>query len=425
MREIGRPVHVRVISRPPRRHRKASRLPLWSLVIVVGVLIGSFAASASGMDISRLLDRTSTRFETANLTPERQSQPVPQPDTSPLILPGSTVADAPPANPIVRAPDAEASSPSSSNALPQFTRLEGLRHEYQGWNNCAPSSVGMVLSYYGRTEAQKDVAPFLKSDPDDKNVSPEEFTAYVESIGFQAHVGVGGDLDLLKQLLFAGFPVIVEFWFEPEPDDGMGHYRVLFGYDEQSATFQAHDSYLGPNVTVPYSNLDAEWQVFNRLYVVIYPPESQAAVEAVLTEDYRGRQMWEQALRVAQQELSQDESDAFAWFNLGTSALNLGDTQLAAQAFDWARHLGLPWRMLWYQFGPFEAYWTQGRYQDVIALAESHLAESSAEEWYYWRGRAREMTGDLAGARSDFTLAIELNANFLAAKKALEKSQAA
>ena len=425
MREIGRPVRVRVIPRPRRRRGETSRLPLWSLVIVVGVLIGSFAASASGMDISRLLDQTSTQLETANFTQERQSQPVPQPATSPLILPGSVQADAPPAKPSVLAPETEANSSSNSSALPQFTRLQGLRHEYQGWNNCAPSSVGMVLSYYGRTEAQKDVAPFLKSDPDDKNVSPEEFTAYVESIGFQAHVGVGGDLELLKRLLVAGFPVIVEFWFEPEPDDGMGHYRVLFGYDEQSATFQAHDSYLGPNVTVSYTDLDAEWQVFNRLYVVIYPPESQAAVESVLTESHKGKQMWEHALRIAQQELSQDENDAFAWFNLGTSALNLGDTQLAAEAFDWARRIGLPWRMLWYQFGPFEAYWTQGRYQDVIALAESHLAESSAEEWYYWRGRAREMTGDLAGARSDFTLAIELNANFLAARVALERSQAA
>ncbi len=425
MREIGRPVRVRVISRPPRRRRKTSRLPLWSFVVVVGVLIGSFAASASGIGIPRFLDRSSTQIATASLPLERQSQSVTQPASSPQILPGSVQADFSPAKPVVPAPEGESTSPPSSGVLPLSTRLQGLRHEYQGWNNCAPSSVGMVLSYYGRTEAQKEVAPFLKSDPEDKNVSPDEIAAYVESIGFQAHVGVGGDLDLLKRLLVAGFPVIVEFWFEPEPDDGMGHYRVLFGYDEQSATFQAHDSYVGPNVTVPYAALDAEWQVFNRLYVVIYPPESQAAVEAVLTDSHRGKEMWEHALRVAQRELSQDENDAFAWFNLGTSALNLGDTQLAVQAFDWARHLGLPWRMLWYQFGPFEAYWTQERYQDVIALAEFHLAESSAEEWYYWRGRAREMTGDLAGARSDFTLAIELNANFLAAREALEKSQAA
>jgi len=394
------------------------------MLAVLGVLIGSFAASASGAWFSNVFERNTARFEIANSQSEQQRQPVPQPIAPSLVSSGNDQAGTPPTRPIVQAPDPETVSPLASTLLPQFTLLQGVRHEYQGWNNCAPSSLGMVLSYYGRTEAQAEVAPFLKSNPNDKNVSPHEFTAYAASIGFQAHVGVGGDLDLLKRLLVAGFPVIVEFWFEPEPNDGMGHYRVLFGYDDRSETFQAHDSYQGPNVTVSYADLDTEWQVFNRSYVVIYPAESQVAVESVLTESNRGRQMWEQALRSAQQELSQDGNDAFAWFNLGTSALGLGDTRLAVQAFDWARHLGLPWRMLWYQFGPFEAYWAQGRYEDVIALAEAHLEASSAEEWYYWRGRAREMTGDLAGARSDYAAAIALNANYAAAREALEESTA-
>ena len=425
MWEAGRPVRVRVIPRPPRRRRRPSRFPLLAMLVVVGVLIGSFAASASGAWFSNLLEENTVQFAIAPSQIDQQREPVPPSVESPLVASVSDQAGTPPTRPIVLAPEPETVAPSASALLPQFTLLQGLRHEYQWWNNCAPSSLGMVLSYFGRTESQEEVAPFLKSDPNDKNVSPDEFTAYAKSIGFQTHVGVGGDLDLLKQLLTAGFPVIVEFWFEPEPNDGMGHYRVLFGYDDQSETFQAHDSYLGPSVTVSYTDLDSRWQVFNRSYVVIYPSESQAAVESVLTESNRGRQMWERALRIAQQELSQDGNDAFAWFNLGTSALKLGDTRLAAQAFDWAQHLGLPWRMLWYQFGPFEAYWAQGRYHDVIALAESHLGDSSSEEWYYWRGRAREMTGDLAGARSDFIAAIELNGNFLAAREALEKSQAA
>ena len=425
MQEPGRPVRIRVIPRPPRRRRKPSRLPLAALLIVLGVLIGSFAASASGGWFSTSFERDTPQFQTTGLQSGQQRQPAPQPAEPPLVSSSSNRTDAAPTKPIAVATEPETPSPLASAPLPSFTLLQGVRHEYQGWNNCAPSSLGMVLSFYGRTEAQADVVPFLKSDPNDKNVSPSEFTAYVENIGFQAHVGVGGDLNLLKRLLSAGFPVIVEFWFEPEPNDGMGHYRVLYGYDDQSKEFHAHDSYVGPSVTVSYTELDSEWQVFNRTYVVIYPSESQAAVETVLTESNRGRQMWERALHAAQQELSQDENNAFAWFNLGTSALQLGDTGLAAQAFDWARHLGLPWRMLWYQFGPFEAYWVQGRYDDVIALANSHLGEASSEEWHYWRGRAREMTGDLAGARSDFIAAIELNANFLAAREALDKSQAA
>ena len=105
--------------------------------------------------------------------------------------------------------------------------------------------------------------------------------------------------------------------------------------------------------------------------------------------------------------------------------LKLGDTFQAAQAFDWARQLGLPWRMFWYQFGPFEAYMAQGRYHDVIALAEAGMEDASIEEWYYWRGRALEMTGNSEGARSDFLSAIELNANYVAAKEALRNSREA
>ena len=45
----------------------------------------------------------------------------------------------------------------------------------------------------------------------------------------------------------------------------------------------------------------------------------------------------------------------------------------AAAAFDQARQIGLPWRMLWYQFGPFEAYYETGRYDEVIALADATL----------------------------------------------------
>ena len=426
MRETGGPVRVRMIPRPHRRRRKkASRMPLWAMLGVLAVLVSSFAVSASNGWFSSLFERSTAQFAAAGVQVAQQPQPLLQPPQPLLESMRSDQSGVLPTRPVVNAPEPEAVSPAASNTLPQFTLLQGVRHEFQGWNNCAPSSLGMVLSYYGRTEAQNEVAPFLKSDPADKNVSPDEFAAYAESIGFQAHVGVGGDLDLLKRLLVAGFPVIVEFWFEPEPDDGMGHYRVLVGYDDRSQTFRAHDSYVGPNVSVAYTVLDSEWQVFNRSYVVIYPAESQAAVEEVLTERNRGRQMWEQAMRIARQELSQYENNAFAWFNLGTSALRLGDAQTAAEAFDWARHSGLPWRMLWYQFGPFEAYWAQGRYQDVIALADAHLQQSSAEEWFYWRGRAREMTGDLTGARSDYAAAIALNSNYAAAKEALEKSTAA
>ena len=418
MREPDRPVRVTVIPRP-RRRTPPSRLTVWALLAVLSVFIGAFALAATGALFTAEVEPDTA----ADAEPPRAvvSPPAPQ-----------SVSSAPATQAAAPSPTADAPTPQPTAVptpapapLPQSAFLTGFRHEYQGWNNCAPTTMGMVLSYFARPEAQDEIAPFLKPDPNDKNVSPPELAAYAQSIGFQAHVGVAGDLTLLKRLLAAGFPVIVEFWFEPEPDDGMGHYRVLVGYDEQAGAFHAHDSYVGPNLTVAYAELDAVWRVFNRAYVVVYPPEEQAAADKILNTTHSGTPMWERALRIAQQELAQDREDAFAWFNFGTSALNLGNTNQAAAAFDQARQLGLPWRMLWYQFGPFEAYWAEGRYHDVIALAEVNLQAVAVEEWHYWRGRAREALGDVAGARSDYRAAVALNANFTAAKEALAESNAA
>jgi hypothetical protein len=54
---------------------------------------------------------------------------------------------------------------------------------------------------------------------------------------------------------------------------------------------------------------------------------------------------------------------------LGASLHHLGQEADAANAFDRARKIGLPWRMLWYQFDMFETYLSTGRYQDVLDLA--------------------------------------------------------
>jgi tetratricopeptide (TPR) repeat protein len=110
----------------------------------------------------------------------------------------------------------------------------------------------------------------------------------------------------------------------------------------------------------------------------------------------------------------------FSWFNVGTSQTSLGRHAEAAAAYDKARQLGLPYRMLWYQFGPYESYFAVGRYEDVIALADATLATArNLEESYYWRGRARLAQGDPAGARSDFQAALRFHEGWPPAAAAL------
>lgn len=112
----------------------------------------------------------------------------------------------------------------------------------------------------------------------------------------------------------------------------------------------------------------------------------------------------------------------FAWFNRGTNLNYLHDYQTAATAYDAAfanyptiPEAQRPWRMLWYQTGPYFAYYYTGRYQDVVDLATATLNvvnESVLEESFYWRGMAKLALGETDAAIADFRKAVEAHPGF-------------
>ena len=222
------------------------------------------------------------------------------------------------------------------------------------------------------------------------------------------------------------------FWLEDEPNNGMGHYRLLTGYDDTRAEWIAYDSYeqhglRNPDangayrgIAIPYTEFDQLWQVFNRTYIVVYPANQAVIAEGILGNEVDAGSMWSRGLVAAQNEITAQPNDAFAWFNLGSDLVALGRFGEAAQAYDQARRLGLPWRMLWYQFGPFEAYQMSGRHEEVIALAEATLATTeSVEELFYWRGQGLAALGDLTTAREAWQKALALNPHYTNAAAAL------
>lgn len=331
--------------------------------------------------------------------------------------PSATVAG-PPSMPPTLGPTAptSASPTPSPPPRPQSAELGSVRHAYQTWNNCGPATVSMALSAIGLDEGQARAAVRLKPNPDDKNVSPDELARYAQERGAVTALRVGGRIEVLEALVAAGIPTIVETWFEPDPGDEMGHYRLLMGYDAAARTLRMADSYEGPNIVESYDAFDRDWRVFNRTYLALLP--ASRAAEVVLAGP-EGAAMWFDAAATAAEEIER-APDAFGWFNLGTSLQATGDAGGAANAFDRARAIGLPWRMLWYQFGPFEAYGAAGRWSDVEALATANLANApDLEESVYWLGRAQEATGDVDGARSSWRRAIELNPLYEAPARAL------
>ncbi len=319
-------------------------------------------------------------------------------------------------------------SPAPTEIIPlkpiqPSVELTGVTHEAQRFNNCGPTTLRMYLSYFGYTkDSQVQIANVLKPNKDDRNVSPDELSGYAESKGFHALVRVNGNLEQLKQILSNDLPVMIEEGYDPPraKQGWMGHYLLLTGYDDTGII--AQDSYNGPDQRVAWHDVDDHWRNFNRTYLLFYTDAQEAMVRAIVGAEMDDDTMYAQAAQRAQEEWNANPQDAFAAFNLGSSLVGLGEYEAAANAFDRARRLQLPWRMMWYQFGPYEAYYRVGRYEEVIALADATLKPTGdLEESYYYKGLAFQKLGRSEQARAAFEEALRYNANYRAARQALKE----
>jgi tetratricopeptide (TPR) repeat protein len=321
-------------------------------------------------------------------------------------------------------------SPTATPTIPSLALLEGMEVIAQQFNNCGPANLTMVLNYHQQVLNQTDVGNSLKPNYEDRNVSPDEMVAFVErTTALKADFYSGGDIELLKRLLANGFPVIIEKGFLPSESLGwMGHYLTLFGYDDSEQVFLAMDSYLGPwdssGRPESYQSILALWEHFNDTFIVVYKPEDAAKLSILLGDNYASpNAMWLSSAVKSQERTEQEPNNAFAWFNLGTNLTELGEItgqaefyENAALAYDRAREIGLPWRMLWYQFKPYRAYLEVGRIDEVLALT---LSAQSIEETHLYRGHALRAGGDIRGAEYSYRRALQMNPNFSAAETAL------
>ena len=265
-------------------------------------------------------------------------------------------------------------------ALPASIYLAGVVPEPQLWNNCGPATLSMNLSFYDWDKTQVDTAAILKPNDRDKNVMPYEMEYYVNSFtSLQALYRMGGDLATLKNLVANGFPVLVEKGFEPvnlKKEGWMGHFNLVIGYDDakgvlitQDSYLLTHDDYTGsqPGYEVTYEDMVNNWRAFNYVFLVVYPPDKQNdvlnALGPLADDASADRAAYDRAMAETSS-LSDVRDLFFAWYNAGTSLVNLEDYTGAAEAFDMAFSIypdipdaARPWRMLCYQTGPYFAYY--------------------------------------------------------------------
>lgn len=316
--------------------------------------------------------------------------------------------------------------------LPEQISLPAPTYERQDWNSCGPAALAMILHFYGWEGSQEDINALIKPLRADRNVNIDELTSYVnqQTTGLRAEYRVGGDISLLRRLLASGFPVIIEetfylpegYWFND--DRWSGHYQVVTGYDNRSETFITQDSFVGPNRMMTYAELNKNWQAFNRAYIIVYPIEKEEEVKAVLKEDWDVDINRQHALETAYAETKSTPNNTYAWFNLGSNLVYFERYPEAARAYDTARKLELPQRMMRYQFGPFLAYFHSGRTEDLIAVADYALKVTpNSEEALLWKGWASFRLGQTSEALSLFQKALEARPGYKDALYALNYLQ--
>ncbi len=385
------------------------------------------------VDIAALIAAEAVTIEPDNLLPLT---------TPELVQSVQPTAVAPSANESAEPTLVPASTPTTAPTptfapLPSQHLLAGMGTIKQTFNNCGPANLTQTLNFLGNDITQVEVADYLKPNPEDRNVSPWQIADYVneQTPGYNAIARSGGTLEMVKRFVSAGYPVVIEKGYEL-PDSGWwGHYLTVYGYDDAKQELYTQDSYLGPfdgsGRAASYDEVERYWQQFNYTFYVVYKPEQEQEVAAILGPDmFDDFAMWQNAAARAEAEAKDNSQDAIAWFNLGTALTRMGGLtgdakyyQGGAQAFDQAREIGLPPRMLWYQFQPYLAYLKLQRYQDIVDLADATMETQggrNVEETFWYKGHALAFLGDISGAREAYQEALLVNQNFYPAQWSLD-----
>ncbi len=315
-----------------------------------------------------------------------------------------------------------------------MVRLSGVKYENQfnRWNYCGPANLSMALTYWGWQGNRDVVGKAIKPSDKDKNVMIYEMVDFAAAQpGLGALQRMGGDIALIQRLLAAGFPLIAEKGYYEYDYNGklgwMGHYQFITGYDQTKGVVVAQDTYNdGPDFEIAFDEFMLGWRSFNYLFLVIYPRERELELLTALGPYADPQWANQHALELAQAEtLSLTGIDQyFAAFNVGTSQVNLLSYVDAGVAYDEAFRLYAalpddskrPFRMMWYQTGPYWAYYYAGRYQDVINLADTTLkdtiAEPVLEESLYWRAMGQVAVGQTDAAVEDLRSSLKYHPEF-------------
>ncbi len=306
---------------------------------------------------------------------------------------------------------------------PARVLLQPIQHEYETWNNCAPVTSEMVLSYYGILKRQTEIAPVLRPHPKNFSVRIDQIAGYLDQFGLESRPLIGGSLAQLKALVSNNIPVVVEDQLSLQED--YGHFRVVRGFDDAAGVVIFGDSYYGPTNRLTYGLYQELWKRHNFVFMPVYKPAQRPLAQAILGADFSPAQNAEHALNDARQAVAAHPDDGFAWLNFGSDLYRAGQLQEARTAWERTQQLQLTGRTLWYTIWPAAVYNQLGDFQRAMQVVAIPLAtDPTNAEALLEQGNAYRGLGNKDRARADYALAIEVDPSLLPARQALDRLNA-
>lgn len=218
--------------------------------------------------------------------------------------------------------------------------LGPMKHVWQTLNNCGPAAVVMALSTLGIDESQEVARLALRGTDVRRGMGPQGVGPWVEQrFGLKSIWRMSGTNDEIKQLVTNGFAPMVTQWMVDPAISRISHWRTVRGYDDVKGVFYVNDPMRGDNFPLTYSWFASNWQSFSYRYMVIYAPEDEPLLRAIIGErwdDYVMRQRHYERMKT--EALAQGTSAA--WIGYGEAAYQFARFEEAVVAIEKGLDLG-------------------------------------------------------------------------------------
>jgi len=290
-------------------------------------------------------------------------------------------------------------------AAPASVVFPEMKHVWQSLNNCGPAAVVMALSTFG-VDANQEAARLALRGPDvRRGMGPQGVGPWVkENFDLRSTWRNGGTIETIKALVANGFAPMVTQWMQDPWVSRIAHWRTVRGYDDAKSVFYVNDSMLGNMVPLSYEWFGRNWQSFSYRYMVIYKPEDEKLLNAImgpLSYEWFGRNWQSFSYRYMVIYKPEDEkllnaimgpqvSDAvmrrdlyqraktealtqntnFAWLAYGEAAYSYGMFEEAVMAFEKGLSMGSPNGVFGLRNSYPQALRALGRQQDAERAAQ-------------------------------------------------------